>query len=194
MNRSRVTTGYTQMTPSATASELLELLPTPAPAPVEVRAATPADRSWISSLLQDRWGSTTVVSRGRSLDASKLPALVAEAGGPGAPGLGLATYRIEGDEFELVTIDAVVAEVGVGSALLAAAKKVAAGEGCRRLWLITTNDNVDALRFYQRRGLRIAAVHRDGVDRARRIKPQIPAVGSSGIGIHDELELEFRVR
>jgi GNAT superfamily N-acetyltransferase len=108
--------------------------------------------------------------------------------------LGLATYRIEGDEFELVTIDAVVAEAGVGSALLAVAKEVAAAEGCRRLWLITTNDNLDALRFYQRRGLRIAAVHRDAVDRARQIKPQIPAVGSSGIGIHDELELECRVR
>ena len=90
--------------------------------------------------------------------------------------MGLATYCIEGDEFELVTIDAVVAERGAGSALLAAAKKVAAGEGCRRLWLITTNDNLDALRFYQRRGLRIAAVHRDAVDRARIIKPQIPAV------------------
>ncbi len=63
--------------PFANRVELLELWP------IEVRRATAADRSWISSLLQERSGSTAVVSRGRSLDASKLPALVAEAGGPG---------------------------------------------------------------------------------------------------------------
>jgi catechol 2,3-dioxygenase-like lactoylglutathione lyase family enzyme len=173
--------------------ELMEISRTSPPGPVEVRAATPADRHWISSFLQERWGSTTVLSRGRRHDAAKLPALVAEAAGPGGPGLGLATFRIEGDELELVTIDAVIADAGVGSALLAAAKELAAVEGCRRLWLITTNDNLDALGFYQRRGLRLAAVHRDAVDRAREIKPQIPAVGSSGNDIHDELELVFRV-
>ena len=173
--------------------ELLEQLRTKRPGPVVVRAARPADGAWISALFQERWGSTTIVSRGRSHDASQLEALVAEAGARGER-LGLATYCVEGGEFELVSIDALVVERGVGSALLAAAKEAAVREGCRRLWLITTNDNLDALRFYQRRGLRLAAVHRDAVDRAREIKPQIPAVGSFGIAIHDELELEVELQ
>ena len=75
-----------------------------------------------------------------------------------------------------------------------AARAVAADAGCTRLWLITTNDNLDALRFYQRRGLRIRAVHPGAVQRARRRKPQIPEVGEFGIALHDELELELPLR
>ena len=66
--------------------------------------------------------------------------------------------------------------------------------GCRRLWLITTNDNVNALRFYQRRGFRLAAVHPGAVDRARTtMKPEIPFVGDYGIPLRDELELEMQL-
>jgi hypothetical protein len=55
-----------------------------------------------------------------------------------------------------------------------------------RLWVITTNDNVDALRFYQRYGFCLAAVHRGAVDRSRaRLKPEIPPVGAYGIPLCD---------
>jgi ribosomal protein S18 acetylase RimI-like enzyme len=77
-----------------------------------------------------------------------------------------------------------------GTALLDGARRVASGLGLRRVWLITTNDNVDALRFYQRRGLCIAAVHPGAVDRGRLAKPAIPLDGEYGIPIHDEIELE----
>jgi ribosomal protein S18 acetylase RimI-like enzyme len=80
---------------------------------------------------------------------------------------------------------------GVGSALLQLVDQVATEQGCRRLWLITTNDNVDALRFYQRRGFRLAALHRGAVDDCRaRLKPEIPTVGDYGIPLRDELELD----
>jgi ribosomal protein S18 acetylase RimI-like enzyme len=79
----------------------------------------------------------------------------------------------------------------VGSGLLRLAEQVASERGCRRLWLITTNDNVDALRFYQRRGFRLAALHRGAVDDSRaRLKPEIPTVGDHGIPLRDELELD----
>ncbi|MEV4512155.1 GNAT family N-acetyltransferase [Dactylosporangium sp. NPDC049525] len=105
--------------------------------------------------------------------------------------VGLLTYEIAATGLEIVTIDAVRPHRGIGTALLDAAKAVAADAGCTRLWLITTNDNLDALRFYQRRGLRIRAVHPGAVQRARRRKPQIPEVGGFGIAPHDELELEL---
>jgi len=79
---------------------------------------------------------------------------------------------------------------GAGTALLTAVEAAAAAAGCRRLWLITTNDNLDALRFYQRRGYRLAALYPGAVDEARRVKPTIPLVGNHGIPLHDELELE----
>jgi GNAT superfamily N-acetyltransferase len=154
--------------------------------PVSIRDSGPVDRAWIAELLQRRWGSTTVVSRGRTNRADLLPAIVAEK----VDGQrGLATYRVEDDEVELVTLDAEPPGQGVGTALLAAVIEASRSQGCHRLWLVTTNDNLDALRFYQRRGLRLAAVHVGAVDRAREIKPTIPRVGANGIAIHDELEL-----
>jgi len=90
-----------------------------------------------------------------------------------------------------VTLHAFQPFAGIGTALVQAVRDVAADEGCRRLWLITTNDNLDALRFYQRRDFELVAVHRDLRDTARRLKPSIPLVGDYGIPIRDELELEI---
>ena len=69
---------------------------------------------------------------------------------------------------------------------------MAEASGAHRLWLITTNDNVDALRFYQRRGYRLARVDAGAVDRSRAaLKPAIPEIGAHGIPLRDELELEL---
>jgi GNAT superfamily N-acetyltransferase len=157
---------------------------------LHVRPVTPEDRDWVEQRLRDAWGAVEVVSRGRLHDASALPGLVAEAGGEaGGEPLGLATYRVAGDACELVTIDAYESGRGVGTRLLEAVADEARHLGCRRLWLITTNDNIDALRFYQRRGLHLVAVHVDAVAASRRLKPGIALVGQHGIPIRDELEL-----
>lgn len=106
---------------------------------------------------------------------------------------GLATYKIIGDDCEVVTIDAFVRRQGVGSALIRAITEVARQHGCKRLWLITTNDNADALRFYLRIGMRLVAVHLDALDRSRELKPSIPLVGRDGVPIRDEWELEIQL-
>jgi GNAT superfamily N-acetyltransferase len=142
----------------------------------------------VERLLTASWGSTTVVSRGVIHDAAMLPAFVATRGGSI---VGLAAYSLGRLACELVSLDATERHRGIGSALLERVAEHARGSGCERLWLITTNDNLDALRFYQRRGLRIVAVHRGAVDHSRRIKPSIPLHGEYGIPIQDELELEL---
>jgi GNAT superfamily N-acetyltransferase len=144
----------------------------------------------VVEVLTERWGAPVIVSRGRTHDASALPAVVAEVGGER---LGLATYRVEGGDAEVVSMDSLVAGRGIGTALVAAVTEAAVSSGCGRLWLITTNDNLNALRFYQRRGLRLVAVHRGAADEGRRLKPQIPTVGDSAIPVHDEIELELRL-
>jgi ribosomal protein S18 acetylase RimI-like enzyme len=90
----------------------------------------------------------------------------------------------------LVTINAFVDGLGVGGALVDAVADQARGLGCRRLWLITTNDNTRALRFYQRHGFRLVAVHTGAIAESRRLKPGISLIGNDGIPIRDELELE----
>jgi len=100
---------------------------------------------------------------------------------------------VSGQQCEVLTLHATEQWHGVGTALIEAVEQMAAGHGCARLWLITTNDNADALRFYQRRGFQLAAIHRRAVDDSRsRLKPEIPAAGAYGIPIRDEIELEKR--
>jgi ribosomal protein S18 acetylase RimI-like enzyme len=118
---------------------------------------------------------------------SDLAALIAW---DGEARVGAATYHVDGDAAELTSLNAVSSGRGVGTALIRAVERAGRDLGARRLWLITTNDNVDALRFYQRRGFRLAKLHAGAVDEARRIKPTIPEFGEHGIPIHDEIELE----
>lgn len=146
------------------------------------------ERAWLVRQAVDLWGPPGVVSRGRMHDPAELEAVVCEeAGEP----LGVATFEIRDRECELITLDAFRQGEGVGSALLESVVDRAAHEQCRRLWLITTNDNLRALRFYQRRGLRLAAVYPGAVEESRRVKPSIRLVGEYGIPIRDELELEL---
>ncbi len=96
-------------------------------------------------MLEREWGSTTIITRGQGHEALDAPAVIAETGGQA---LGLATYRISEGECELLTIDSLQSGAGVGSALLEAVRRQASAAGCSRIWLVTTNDNTPALRFY----------------------------------------------
>jgi N-acetylglutamate synthase-like GNAT family acetyltransferase len=153
-----------------------------------VREAGADDREWIQSLLTDHWGSCLIVSRGRAYHADQLPGFIAA---DGENKLGLLTYSISGPECEILTLDALEEKRGVGSALLKAVETTARLSGCRRAWLITTNDNLKALRFYQKRGFVLVAVHRGAIEASRKLKPEIPRLGFDGIAIRDELELEI---
>jgi GNAT superfamily N-acetyltransferase len=132
------------------------------------------------------WGADVVVGAGRELRPATLPGVVAEADGERA---GLATYLVELPDCELVTIDALTIGAGVGSALVEAVADAARDAGCARVRLMTTNDNLPALRLYQRHGFALAALRRDAMLEARERKPQIPATGHDGIPIRDELVL-----
>jgi GNAT superfamily N-acetyltransferase len=141
-------------------------------------------------LIGERWGADTVAAHGRLYRPADLPGFVALEGDEP---IGLLTYRVEGDACEIVTIDSLVEGRGAGTALLAAVADGARRAGCRRLWLITTNDNLPALRFYEKRGFSLAAVHRGAVAESRKLKPEIPLLGLGGVPIRDELELEFEL-
>ncbi len=146
-------------------------------------------RGWAARLMEDRWGSAKVVSRGKVHYPSQLPGFIALLG---RRRVGLATYRIYGDTCELVTIDSLLEGEGVGSALLDAVKGAAKMAGCKRLWLVTTNDNLRALGFYQKRGFHLAAIHLNALAESRKLKPEIPFLGLGGIPLRDEVELELQ--
>jgi ribosomal protein S18 acetylase RimI-like enzyme len=153
-----------------------------------IHPITPHDRAWIRSIVSEHWGAVEVVSRGRIYSADQLPGFIARQAGSA---VGLITYRIEADQCEIITINSLVHGRGIGSALIDAVHQEAMASGCTRLWLITTNDNLPALRFYQKRGFKLAAIHREAINVSRKLKPQIPLIGIDGIPIRDELELEM---
>lgn len=157
----------------------------------QVQPLTPSQRQALEPLLRENWGGPLIASRGRLLDARLLPGLwVGEEGRL----VGYLLYHPEGDQWEVALLEALEQGRGVGSALLGAVEELARRCGCKRLWLVTTNDNIHALAFYQRRGFSLAALHRDAVTEARKtLKPSLPLVGEGGIPLRDELELEKRL-
>ena len=159
---------------------------------MKVRDNEREDQPWIERILKERWGGVRVIVHDETFDAHLLPALVA------GEREGLATFRIQQTNqakvAELVTLDAVKAGQGVGTTLIDALVSKLQAERVTVLRVTTTNDKLNALRFYQRRGFRITAVRPGAVDKARRLKPSISLIGEYGIPIRDEIELERRVQ
>jgi ribosomal protein S18 acetylase RimI-like enzyme len=156
--------------------------------PIVVRAFGHDDLGWAEAILRRSLGGHLQARRGEVVDVLDLPGLVAER--EGRP-LGLLTYRIDQEGCELVAVVASERGNGVGTALVEALVEEAEAAECRRIWVVTTNDNLDALRFYQRRGFGLTAIRPGAMDEARRsLKPEIPDVGEYGIPLRDELELE----
>ncbi len=154
----------------------------------DVRPIQREDLNWVAQFLDEHWGSTKIVSRGKAYYAHELPGFLALV--RNKP-VGMVTVRLFDDECEIMTLNSLRPGIGIGTALVETVRELAMANGCRRVWLVTTNDNLDALRFYQKRDFRLVAVHRDALDMSRRLKPEIPLIGKDGIPIHDEIELEY---
>lgn len=155
---------------------------------LNVKPLTAEDGEWVQQFIVEEWGDDIVVAHGKVYYPHTLPGFVTILKGNR---VGLVTYLLEGENCEIVTIDSTKPGIGIGTLLIEAVARMAREMGCRRLWLITTNDNLQALRFYQKRGFRLVAVHRNAVDAARQLKPGISLIGNDQIPLHDEIELEL---
>ncbi len=155
---------------------------------LQIRPLDPCDREWAARFVSEHWGSTRLVSRGKVHFVEVLPGFAAWL--DGAPA-GLATFCIASNECELVSLNTGRERIGIGTALVEAVTHIARTLACRRLWLTTTNDNLNALRFFQKRGFRLVAVYPNALEQSRRLKPEIPLVGLDGIPLRDEIELEL---
>jgi GNAT superfamily N-acetyltransferase len=156
---------------------------------IEVREGRPADAAYVRESLLMLMGGSDVAGHGELIDATVLPTLIAWIDGEA---VGHLTYRIDARaSWEVVTLGATRPGQGVGGELMDALLESARRAGVTRVWLITTNDNTTALRFYQRRGFDLVRLDRDAVTRSRRdLKPSIPT-HTDGIPMRHELELEW---
>jgi GNAT superfamily N-acetyltransferase len=157
---------------------------------IRITPLPPDLRDWATGLLTEHWCSPRIMSRFVWFDTRELPALVAYYDNQPA---GLATYTINNGECELITLNSLVEGKGVGGALLNAVADVSRGANCRRMFLTTANDNLNAMRFYQKRNMRIVAVHKGAIDAAREVEKEMPLLGYYDIPMRDEIELELNL-
>jgi ribosomal protein S18 acetylase RimI-like enzyme len=156
---------------------------------IEIRPASDADPEALREFVVEAWGAESVVAHEEQMYPMRHSGFVALRDGEI---VGHVTYRGDGNRCEITTIQATPRRTGVGSMLMDAVLQAARDEGYRIVWLTTTNDNLDALRFYQRRGFQLVRVRPGAVDRARTtLKPEIPEIGMYGIRIRDELDLDL---
>ena len=150
-----------------------------------------ADRPAVAEFIEQKWQSKMVVARGKPYFPHEQDGFIEWRDGKI---VGLLTLRCEGDEMELLTLNSTLEGAGIGSALMLMAIEKARQMNLSKVLLAATNDNLRVIGFYQRLGFRIVAVNVGAVDEARKIKPQIPETGESGIPIRDEIVLELKIK
>ena len=157
---------------------------------MKIRKLISTDIPWVESILSEHFGSPEVVSRGVLYDSRALPGFVAEVESKPA---GLVQYHMAGHQCEVVVLISLFPRQGIGRELLKTMESAARQAGCTRLWLITTNNNRNAIKFYKALGWRQVAIHQGAVRDSRKLKPQIPLYDDEGVPIEDEIEFEWRM-
>ncbi len=153
-----------------------------------IQEISPDSREQVSRFLQEHWFSTDMVVTGRIMDMRVLPGFIAWEKGEI---VGLITYAIEEETCEIFSLDSLIENRGLGTTLVQHVAAVARGAKCKKVKVVTTNDNTHALHFYQKRGFDLVRIHRNELERSRILKPSIPLLGNDGIPLRHEIELEM---
>ena len=149
---------------------------------IALRPKTGIDTPWLRAHLAEEWGGEPVLAHKKTYYPSQLPGFIAVMEGPDSKEIvGEVTYAIEKHVCEIVTLSSLHEQMGIGTALFSYVETIARSEGCRRLQLITTTDNLNAIGFYQKRGMRIVAVYPTPLNAIRAQKPNIPRIGMNDI-------------
>jgi GNAT superfamily N-acetyltransferase len=152
---------------------------------IVIRPLTPNDLPRLLEFWNEQWGSDEMIVHGESFRPEQLNGFVTEDWS------GVVTYTIKNNSCEIISLNSLKENRGIGTALIDRVIETAKDHFCRRLFLVTTNDNLHALGFYQRRGFEIVTIRRGAVNESRKIKPGIPWIGMNNIPLRDEIELEM---
>ncbi|MBJ8029311.1 GNAT family N-acetyltransferase [Bacillus cereus group sp. N21] len=154
---------------------------------IRIQKITVEMRETIELFMHENWGSTLMVSRERAHQLDQLPGFIATEDNRI---IGIITYEIKENDCEIVSLDSFKENKGIGTKLVEYVIDIAKKQCCKKVWLITTNDNTNALRFYQKRGFMMTNLYIDAVKEARKIKREIPLIGYDNIAISHEIQLE----
>ena len=136
----------------------------------------------------EHWGGEEMIVHGEEFHLEQLDGFVTD------DWQGVVTFTVRDEECEIVSLDSLREGQGIGTKLIARVLDEAREQNCRRVFLSTTNDNLHALGFYQKRGFELVVVRRGAINESRKIKPGIPLIGYNNIPLRDEIELEMSLR
>ena len=156
----------------------------------EIKKFEQKHKDQVYKFIEKEWGALNIVSRGKMFYVENLNGFVAVNN---EKVMGFVLYNIENNECEIIVIYSDIENKGIGSALINSMKNFAKENKCKRLFLITTNDNIRGFEFYQKKGFTIAKIHIGAIKNSRKMKPQIPLIADNGIPIRDEIELEIKL-
>ncbi|RWS43790.1 GNAT family N-acetyltransferase [Bacillus mycoides] len=157
---------------------------------VHIQKITPEMKEVIQDFMCENWGSSMMVSRGRVHHLEELPGFVALENDRI---VGILMYEVIKNMCEIVSLNSFEERKGIGTKLVDCALQVAKENECKKVWLITTNDNMNALRFYQKRKFSMTNLYVGAVEEARKIKKEIPFIGYDNIAISHEIQLEYKL-
>jgi GNAT superfamily N-acetyltransferase len=152
-----------------------------------LRRLTQPDLPRLRNFWIEHWGSDDMIMHGQRVRYDEVEGFVF------GDWTGLITFMVRGDECEVTSLNSLQEGQGIGAALIEEVVREAKERNCRRLFLITTNDNLNALGFYQKRGFELSALHRGAIQESRKLKPSIPLIGMNNIPLRDEIELEMKL-
>jgi GNAT superfamily N-acetyltransferase len=157
---------------------------------LDIKGISSENRQQINDFIKSQWFSTDMAVKGELVDMTNIDGFAAYEYGEI---IGLVTYRIIDSECEIMSLDSLREKKGIGTAIVNKVIEKGAIERCDKVTLITTNDNINALRFYQKRGFDMVKVYRNSVKASRKLKPSIPMIGEFGIPIKHEIEFEMEL-
>jgi len=143
---------------------------------MQIEPISAEDKKPILDVVRTFWGDETIIVHNEIFLVSELDGLKAVEE---QNIIAVLHYRLLGEECEILTLASTKPGRGGGTALIAEVEKIARKNRCRLISLITTNDNLHTLGFYQRRGFHLAGLYPDQVTKSRLIKPSIPDIGKN---------------
>ena len=130
------------------------------------------NRKEVTDFIVEHWLSAEMVIRGAIVDMTKVDGIAVLED---KKIIALLTFAVNADVCEIISLDSLTEGKGIASSLI----------------VITTNDNINAIRFYQKRGFDMVKLYHNALDASRRLKPQIPLIGENGIPLRHEIEFEY---
>lgn len=146
------------------------------------------NRKIVNDFIVNQWYSTKIIVRGKEIDLSTTDGIMVEENNEIK---GLITYIVYHEVCEIMSLNSVDKSRGIGTTLVNKVIDIAREHGCKKIVLITTNDNINAIRFYQKRGFDMVQIYHNALDISRKLKPEIPLIGDNNIPLKHEIEFEM---